>query len=137
MIAQLLHSGPPMGKTVLVVDDDQAIRETIQEVLQEQGFSVATVRNGQEALAWLRASSAPALILLDLSMPMMDGQTFRKEQEKDPLLALIPVIAISAAAGLAEKVQPMHIDGYLRKPMALDDLISTVGRYCAETSPEA
>ncbi len=134
MIAQL-HSGPAMVKTVLVVDDDEAIRETIKEVLQEQGFSVATARSGAEALAWLRASTAPALILLDLSMPMMDGQTFRQEQRKDPLLAPIPVIAISAAAGLAEKVRPMQIDGYLRKPMALDDLISTVGRYCTGVSP--
>ena len=136
MIAQL-HSGPAMVKTVLVVDDDEAIRETIKEVLQEQGFSVATARNGAEALAWLRASTAPALILLDLSMPMMDGQTFRQEQRKDPLLAPIPVIAISAAAGLAEKVRPMQIDGYLRKPMALDDLISTVERYCTGVSPGA
>jgi CheY-like chemotaxis protein len=136
MIAQL-HSGPTRVNTVLVVDDDEAIRETIQEVLQEQGFSVATARNGAEALAWLRASSAPALILLDLSMPMMDGQTFRQEQRKDPLLAPIPVIAISAAAGLAEKVRPMQIDGYLRKPMALDDLISTVERYCTGVSPGA
>ncbi len=134
MIAQL-HSGPTRVNTVLVVDDDEAIRETIKEVLQEQGFSVATARNGAEALAWLRASTAPALILLDLSMPMMDGQTFRQEQRKDPLLAPIPVIAISAAAGLAEKVRPMQIDGYLRKPMALDDLISTVGRYCTGVSP--
>jgi CheY-like chemotaxis protein len=134
MIAAL-HSGPTPVNTVLVVDDDEAIRETIQEILQEQGFSVATARNGAEALAWLRASSAPALILLDLSMPMMDGQTFRQEQRKDPLLAPIPVIAISAAAGLAEKVRPMQIDGYLRKPMALDDLISIVGRYCTGASP--
>jgi len=134
MIAAL-QSGPTRVNTVLVVDDDEAIRETIKEVLQEQGFSVATARNGAEALAWLRASTAPALILLDLSMPMMDGQTFRQEQRKDPLLAPIPVIAISAAAGLAEKVRPMQIDGYLRKPMALDDLISTVGRYCTGVSP--
>jgi CheY-like chemotaxis protein len=126
----------PGANAVLVVDDDQDIRETMQEVLQDDGFSVATARNGEKALTWLRASPAPALILLDLSMPVMNGEAFRQEQRNDPLLALIPVIVLSAAAGLADKVRRMQIDGCLRKPVDLNLLLLTVGRYCARQSDQ-
>jgi CheY-like chemotaxis protein len=122
------------ANAVLVVEDDQAIRETMQEVLEDDGFSVATARNGQQALTWLRASPVPGLILLDLSMPVMNGEAFRTEQRKDPLFSKIPVIVLSAAAGLAEKVRPMEIDGCLSKPVDLDLLLFTVGQYCARQS---
>ena len=82
--------------TVLVIDDDEDIRTTIRDVLEDQGFAVACAANGREALDMLlRDESKPALILLDLTMPEMDGWTFRQEQQKVPRLAQIPVVLFS------------------------------------------
>ena len=134
MTAPRAGSDHPGGNAVLLVEDDQAIRESMQEILQDSGFSVATARDGEQALTWLRASPVPGLILLDLSMPVMNGEAFRKEQRKDPLFAKIPVIVLSAAAGLAEKVRPMQIEGCLSKPVDLELLLFTVGQYCARQS---
>jgi len=114
----------------LVVDDDRDIRESVQEILKDEGFEVATARNGVEALAYLRSSPPPVLVLLDLSMPVMDGATFCEEQQKDARLVSIPVIAFSAAANLAEKVRSMKVTGYLRKPLRLDDLLAAAKRFC-------
>lgn len=134
MTVSLSGDNHPGANAVLVVEDDQDIRESIEHVLQHGGFSVATARNGEQALTWLRASPAPGLILLDLSMPVMNGAAFRREQQKDPLFAQIPVIVLSAAAGLDEKVRLMQIAGFLSKPVDIALLLLTVGRYCAKQS---
>jgi CheY-like chemotaxis protein len=115
--------------TILVVDDDREIREILSDVLVQDGFAVATAKNGVEALAYLRASPPPALVLLDLSMPIMDGPTFCEEQQKDARLAPIPVYAFSAAGNIAEKVRTMKVDGYLRKPPDLGELLAVARRY--------
>ncbi|MDQ3364532.1 MAG: response regulator [Myxococcota bacterium] len=120
--------------SVLVVDDDRELRETVHEVLEFEGFVVATATNGVEALAYLRAAPrSPHVILLDLSMPVMDGMTFREEQRKDPALAAIPVIVFSAAGTLADKVRAMHVDAVLKKPLRLDQLLDAVGKFCKPT----
>lgn len=124
----------PAGGTrcrVLVVDDDREIRETVREVLEDEGFDVVGARHGEEALEILRSSAPPAFVLLDLSMPVMDGQAFCEEKRKDPALAPIPVVVFSAAAGVAEKVRAMGVAGYLRKPLRLEDLLATAERFCA------
>ncbi|BDG07877.1 response regulator transcription factor [Anaeromyxobacter paludicola] len=81
---------------VLVIDDDEAIRESLAEVLQFEGYQVSTARDGCEGLTAALAMH-PDLILLDLMMPRMNGWEFREAQESDPSLAGIPVIVVSAA----------------------------------------
>jgi CheY-like chemotaxis protein len=114
---------------VLVVDDDKDIRETIQEVLEGEGWRVATARNGGDALAVARALR-PELILLDLFMPLVDGTEFRRRQLADPELARIPVFVMSAAAGIEERIAAMGVAGHLEKPLDLEALFATVSAHC-------
>src|SRR5438045_1700164 len=83
---------------VLVVDDDDDIRESIISLLEDEGIGVAGANNGEAALSYLRASSPPTFILLDLMMPVMDGAEFRAEQVRDGRLAAIPVVVLSGHA---------------------------------------
>lgn len=115
---------------VMVVEDDRSIRETLAEVLADEGFGVTWAANGAEALHLLQGARAPRLILLDLTMPIMDGWEFRKALREDPALARIPVVIISADRGLAQKASSLAADGYLAKPFHLEALLSTVHRYC-------
>jgi CheY-like chemotaxis protein len=117
------------SRGVLVVDDDRDIRETLQEILESEGYEVHTARNGADALDQLRAE-LPQLILLDLFMPVMDGTEFRRRQLEDPQLADIPVVVVSAAAGLADRVNGLRVAAYLEKPLQLDELFSLVSRFC-------
>jgi CheY-like chemotaxis protein len=113
---------------VLVVEDDYAIRETLRELLEDEGYRVMWASNGKEALARLH-ERAPRVILLDLMMPVMDGWEFRDAQQRDPALANIPVVVISADHGLDHKVSGLGVDGWLAKPFELDALLATVDRY--------
>jgi CheY-like chemotaxis protein len=115
---------------VLVVDDDRDIRETLQELLEQEGCEVATARNGVEALSAARRDQ-PALILLDLFMPVMDGLEFRRVQRDDPDLAHIPVVVFSAAVGMEARVSELGVAGFLEKPLRIEQLFETVTRYCS------
>lgn len=115
---------------VLVVDDDEDIRLTLQQILEEEGFQVRSAANGQEALELLLASrESPRLILLDLMMPVMDGSRFRSRQIAEPRIADVPVIIISAGGGLSQKANVLRAAGYLAKPIDLRTLIGTVQRW--------
>jgi CheY-like chemotaxis protein len=120
-----------MAHRVLVVDDDPDIRETVIEVLEENGHLALGASNGVEALEHLRnQDDLPCLILLDLMMPEMDGPTFRAEMLKDPALSPIPVIVVSAFREAAEKAKELAAAGHLTKPVSLDALISLVETFC-------
>ena len=123
-----------MTASVLVVDDDDDLRETICDVLSDEGIEFASAANGEEALAYLRSAPLPSMILLDLSMPVMDGVTFREIQRADPALAGIPVVVFSAAASVAEKVRDLGVDMVLKKPLKLDQLLAIVENYCGPRS---
>jgi CheY-like chemotaxis protein len=114
---------------VLVVDDDQDIRETIREVLEAEGYSVATAENGAAALERLRQVH-PQLILLDLTMPVMDGISFREEQMNDDSLSAIPTIVMSARTDPGKDAGPLLVRACLSKPLDLDELLGLVGHYC-------
>jgi CheY-like chemotaxis protein len=111
---------------VLIVDDDDAIRETFALALQLHSYATATAANGKEALAWLNQARAPRLILLDLMMPVMDGWQLLTQLRKDERLARIPVVVITAF-GQDLKVA----DGFpvITKPVELKNLLALVGRY--------
>src|SRR4026209_1380362 len=81
---------------VLIVEDDQDLREMMAQLLTLEGYEAATVGNGREALEYLHGRPNPHVILLDLMMPVMDGWEFHRRMEADPTLALVPVIVLSA-----------------------------------------
>jgi CheY-like chemotaxis protein len=117
---------------VLLVEDDGDIRECVAEVLEEEGYAVASVGNGREALDHLRSEAQlpPCLIILDLMMPVMDGWQFRLEQLKDPLLASIPVVVLTADGNALSNASAMHAAGALTKPVRLEHLLGEVARHC-------
>jgi CheY-like chemotaxis protein len=116
---------------VLVVEDDLEIRESLMEILEENGYEPVGASNGSEGLDKLRTSEEPpCLILLDLMMPVMDGKMFRQEQLRRPELADIPVVVLSAYRNVAEETKDMHVASFLKKPMKLDDVLGVVRQYC-------
>jgi CheY-like chemotaxis protein len=110
----------PRRPLVLVVDDDDAIREALRDLLDYAGFATIGARHGLEALKVLAASpEAPTFILLDLMMPVMDGWAFCDSRRKSSALRDIPVIAISAVE-IDESNRPSDIDAFLAKPIDVD-----------------
>jgi CheY-like chemotaxis protein len=115
-----------MAPLVLVVDDDRDIRDSLIEALEEHGYRAAGASNGVEALAVLRgAPEPPSLILLDLMMPVMDGQGFREHQLADPSLAGIPVLVMSAYSDVEAQARRLGLDA-MQKPFALRPLLDAV-----------
>jgi len=118
-------------RRILVVDDEADIRETIVEVLGDEGFEAVGAENGRRALDLLASGELPHAILLDLRMPVLDGVGFRREQLNDPRLASIPVVIVSANARVGEVAAQMGVSAHLRKPLDLDALIETIRRHVA------
>jgi CheY-like chemotaxis protein len=114
---------------VLIVEDDPDIAETIAETLIERGYRAETARNGAAALERLRVPPRPSLILLDLSMPVMNGWQFRQKQLAESELASIPVVVLTADAAAPGRADLGPID-WLLKPVGLSNLLDTVERYC-------
>src|SRR5437870_2371426 len=103
--------------TVLVVDDDEGIRFALSDTLEDVGYRVVVAKDGVEALAKLRGpEERPCVILLDLMMPAMDGWTFRHEQRRDPAIAEIPVVVLTADAHVEEKAKELEAQGHIAKP---------------------
>jgi len=113
------------SKFVLIVDDDPNLLEVTSFVIESEGMAVETAKNGEEALALLRAGKRPGVVLLDLMMPVMNGWEFLDEVAKDPSLKVIPVVVLTAA----ERAQVPGTVEILRKPMDLRALLRTVERY--------
>jgi len=108
---------------VLIVDDELDIRETIAELLRLEGHEPFEATDGEQALVRCR-QLRPDLVLLDLMMPGMNGWDFRKAQLRDPAIASIPVVVVSAVA----RSRDLPADGFLQKPFSLDDLLALVRR---------
>lgn len=115
---------------ILIVEDDDDIREALTQILELEGYVVREAVNGREALDMSAKGPTPDLILLDLMMPVMDGWQFRAEQLKDPVLAKVPVVVISADAGVHEKVTTFGAASVLPKPISLDRLLRAVESLC-------
>jgi CheY-like chemotaxis protein len=113
-------------KTLLLVEDDDDVREALADVLREAGYVVARAADGAEAICALRSGLRPSAILLDLMMPVMDGFQFRAEQRRDPELARIPVILVSADRTLDRDARALDVAARLAKPAQVEDLLATV-----------
>jgi CheY-like chemotaxis protein len=116
---------------VMIVEDDEGVREALSMALADEGCHVLCARNGHEALAQLRSDEPlPCLIFLDLMMPVMDGRTFRAEQMKDERLAGITVV-VTTAGEVPEGFAGIKI---LRKPFQVDRLVGML-RSCPDHHP--
>ena len=114
-----------MRRCILVVEDDFYIRESIREVLEEEGHTVVCVEHGAQALAMLETmKTCPDVILLDLMMPVKDGFQFRAEQRANPRFQHIPVVVMSADPQLDTRKDLLAARTYLRKPVDIGQLLS-------------
>jgi CheY-like chemotaxis protein len=117
--------------TIIVVDDDEEIRDTLKEILEDEGYAVRSAKNGADALTLLRSlDSNPCIILLDLMMPVMDGFEFRARQLEDTKLEGIPIVVFSADGNTQNKAESLNAAAALRKPVRLEDLLRTVREHC-------
>lgn len=117
----------PAVHTVLIVEDEEDLRELMSEALQMKGYSVVTAEEGEDALHKLDDIGRPCLILLDLLMPGMNGWDFFDKLRERPELDAVPVVVHSSAADRA----PAGVTRVLQKPMHFDQLLSVVREYCA------
>jgi CheY-like chemotaxis protein len=123
-------------KTVLVIEDDAAVRDGVIELLQASGFDAQSAPNGSVALERLRAGLRPCVILLDVIMPTMDGWDFRQEQLKDASLKDIPTI-VTTASGFSKgtieaQFGAVHV---LAKPPSPSELVELVRQLANATRP--
>jgi CheY-like chemotaxis protein len=113
---------------VLIVEDDEDLRDMMAQMLTIEGFAATAVANGREALDYLQLAIKPHVILLDLMMPVMDGWEFRRRQQADPELAPVPVIVLSALD--QSRAAPVDACAFLKKPLDFDRLLELVRDYC-------
>ncbi len=123
------EAGAPV---VLVVDDDLDIREVLGILLRQHGYHVIFASNGADALQLARAKSChPALILLDMRMPVMNGWQFLEEHARDPACSATPVAVFSADRSEAARRGVPGVAAFLRKPLDFDEVLQTVARLVA------
>jgi CheY-like chemotaxis protein len=110
----------------LIVEDDEGVQAGIAELLHDEGYKVVVVSDGQEACLFLETHGPPDLILLDLSMPGMDGIDFRRRQLATPAWAGVPVIIVSARPDAQRIARELGVDDCLKKPMRFAELLHLV-----------
>jgi len=116
------------AKTILIVDDDQEFREALVNIVRSEGFAVETATNGMQALDKLRWGLRPCVVLLDMQMAGMTGWDFRAEQSRDPTLAAIPVVAMTA--GYWKNRDLGDYAARIAKPIQVPELKATLAKYC-------
>ena len=129
------QGGETLGN-ILIVEDDPDTREMLSVLLAMEGFHAVAAEDGLEALHLLRtvrhrAPEVPCLVLLDLMMPRLSGNEFRRAQLGDPTVASVPVAVMSGASDLEARAQALGAVASLSKPIDCDFLMNVVRRYCA------
>ena len=120
---------PP--RTVLLVEDQADVRESMADLLEVSGYPVCTAANGREALDLLRSSNADVcLILLDLMMPVMNGWDFAAAVARDPALCSIPIAVLSGGLMRGRPEPPPQAVVSILKPVHVDELLETLALYC-------
>jgi CheY-like chemotaxis protein len=120
-------TNPTPSHTVLIVEDEEDLRELMRDALQMRGYSVVTAEEGTDALRKLDDIGPPCVILLDLLMPGMNGWDLFEKLRERPELSSVPVIIHSSASSRA----PAGVTRVLQKPLAFERLISVVAEYCS------
>jgi CheY-like chemotaxis protein len=118
-----------MGR-VLVVDDDEALREAIAEAIEIAGYVVEQAENGREALEKMRLAS-PCVVLLDLMMPEMNGWEVVSAMDADPRLSKVPVCVVTAQ----DRLDPPRSARLLKKPVSVAALLDAVQAHCGKPTP--
>lgn len=121
-------------RRILVVEDDDTLRETLAEVMLDEGHEVRTAAHGAEALECLEGWSAD-LIVLDLMMPLMDAYEFRARQRHRPDAPTTRIVVLSAARNVAEAAERLGADAWLTKPFALDAVLDLLERLLDDDRP--
>lgn len=117
---------------VLIVEDDESIMTMIQLLLELRGYSAAIAPHGAAAVEYLRETpTLPAVIVLDLQMPIMDGRTFLEVQHSNPAWSAIPVILMSAISDTTAVQQEFEVQASIRKPFDPTQLLDLIDRFCA------
>lgn len=115
-------------RRVMVVDDDSDIRASVRDLLEDEGYEVVTAIDGKDAIEQLARGPLPAVILLDLMMPRMDGWQFVAQQREMPALAGVPVVVVSADVS-EQKARALSVSGFVRKPFNVEALLTVVLKF--------
>lgn len=113
-------------RAVMIIDDDDAIREALEDVLSDEGYEVVGVSDGQQALDYLHGEKRPHAILVDLWMPVMDGWRFLDALLEDPQLCGIPLVVLTAARD--QRARDLRVAEVLTKPVQLQQVLSALER---------
>ncbi|HYG69530.1 MAG TPA: response regulator [Anaeromyxobacteraceae bacterium] len=116
--------------TVLVVDDNAALRENLAEALEDEGYAVVLAADGARALEALEKGPLPEIVLLDLVMPGIDGRELVRRIRAEPRWAAVRLVLTSGLSG-GEDLRDHPVDAFLPKPFGLDRLIGTLKALCA------
>lgn len=116
------------GRTILLVEDDPDVRDSLQDILEDEGFDVVPASNGKQAMDFLtlhdpsRANSVVDLVILDLLMPMVSGWEVLQHMSADRRLLGVPVIVLSAMA----TPRPPRAQGFVRKPFSVEAFVGEI-----------
>lgn len=121
---------PRRRGSVMIIEDDDDIRDTLADILEYEGYLVHVAADGREGLSQLRGGTMPALILLDLMMPRMNGWEFRMEQLRSPQFGGIPVVLLSGAHDVRIQAALLGVREFLGKPIDVPILLEIVRRFC-------
>jgi len=113
---------PASASTILLVEDDDELRDIIADILEDGGYDVVPASNGKQAVDYLADAGPPALIILDLMIPIVNGWECLRAVKSDALTATIPVVVMT---GMATH-RPAGVDAVLKKPFRIADLLTTV-----------
>jgi CheY-like chemotaxis protein len=115
---------------VLIAEDNDEVREVLEEMIRAEGADVASVGDGAQAWERLRQAPYPCLVLLDLNMPVMDGLGFLTRRNAGTETARIPVIMLTGSVELEGREEELNIQGFVKKPFDPDVLSRMVRAYC-------
>jgi len=117
-------------RSILIVEDEDIIRENLKALLEMEGYPVFTACNGEDGLRTLRTMPRPCLVLLDLLMPIMNGMEFLEAKSHEDAIAAIPVCIVS---GVAERPDMSKASGYIKKPIEFDGLLKFIRKFCSNS----
>lgn len=120
----------PSRPLILVIEDNADMRDFLQRILARRGYDYLGAEDGEEGIALARRDR-PDLILMDLSLPVLDGYEATRLLKADPQLAATPILAVTAHARDIDQVRALEVgcDGYISKPYSIRDLLDMVTRF--------